>query len=54
MTDPKKILKSLRHDFYLRYKYLGFNHDDTQHAYELYKSTLIGNLKEGKMNGKDL
>lgn len=54
MTNPKKILKNLRYDFYLKYKYLGFDHDDTQHAYELWKSTLIGNLEEAKKDGKDL
>lgn len=53
MTDSREILKSLKHGFYLYYKSFGFQDKRTQHAYKLYEDRLIGNLKEGKQNGKD-
>lgn len=53
MTNSKEILKNLKHSFYLHYKSFGFQDKRTQHAYKLYEDRLIGNLKEGKQNGKD-
>lgn len=48
MTNSKEILKDLKHGFYLYYENFGFWDEQTQHAYELYKNTLIGVLREEK------
>ncbi len=52
MEGLKGIIKILRNNFYLYYRTFGPYNENTQHAYNEWKDTVIGAMEEEREHGR--